>query len=62
MIDMAMIEKTVNVSLDQFVELIKAKEKLENIKKLLERCDYPVDEVKALLDIGKVVTGSKKEH
>lgn len=47
------IVETESISLDQFVELIRADEKLRNIKKILERCDYPTDEVKAILDIGK---------
>lgn len=48
--EMREVEK-IPVPYDEFVDLIRAKEKLENIKKLYERCGYPVDEVKALLDI-----------
>lgn len=48
--EMREVEK-IPVPYDEFVGLIQAKEKLENIKKLCEMRNYPADEVKALLDI-----------
>lgn len=52
------IVETESISLDQFVELIRADEKLRNIKKILERCNYPVDEIKVILDIEEKKDGN----
>lgn len=51
MIEVIKMGQTVNISIDEFADLIRAKEKLNNIEKLLKKCSYPADEIKVILDI-----------
>lgn len=49
--EMSTKERTIPVPYSEFIDFIQSKEKLESIRKLYKKSNYPEREVKILLDI-----------